>query len=130
MAVETLSRSEPQVISVENRVRNVNAEALTPSAASTLAAEYFQEEYDLFQKRFLAIRDKVNPEVGANLDQQALGYARVYDSIAMGDNRSLKQFTIVSAMEINKQALSEGRGYSAFGKNLYAIGSLMTSIAR
>jgi len=129
MTVEAPSIPQAETLSVTERVTSVDMGNLSPTAAGKLATEYFQEEYGIFEKRFLATRDKVPADIATKLDEQAINYANITDSLKVGDARPLKHFVIESGMAINRQAQNNGGRHSALGNSLYGLGARMSAIA-
>lgn len=115
-------------ISVEQQVREAQSKELTPESARNLATAYFAEQYSIFEKRFVALRDRVPSDVAEAWDTQAEWYAGMNDSIASGDLVPLKHHMLDLGMRANRAAHEKG-GYSPFGNALYAIGARMSPIA-
>jgi hypothetical protein len=129
MTVEAPSIPQVETLSATERVTSVDLEKLSPIAAGQLATEYFQEEYGIFEKRFVSIRDKVPADIATKLDEQAINYANIADSLRVGDARPLKLFVIESGMAINRQAQNNGGRHSTLGNSLYGLGARMSAIA-
>jgi hypothetical protein len=131
MSVEAPAISQVKNLSAKEKIKRVNLESLSIAEAGELATNYFREEYDIFEQRFVALRDKVPQNIAETWDQQAINYAVIADSLTAGDARPLKHFVITSGMEINRQSLNEQNNdsYRTFGNSLYGVGARMSSMA-
>jgi len=129
MSVESTSVIPQGVeISAEQRVREAHLGELTPESARSLATAYFAEQYSIFEKRFVALRDKVPSDIVETWDAQAEWYVGMNESITSGNLIPLKHHMLDLGMRANRAAHEKG-GYSPFGNALYAIGARMSPTA-
>ncbi len=115
------------LMSAGEQIGKQNVDSLTPVQAADLGVNIFKTAYEVFETRFVNLRDKVPQGVRDQWDKDAEAYAQIGVLLENGDTRPVKDYLIKSGMEFNKQALSNPQNTEArvLGRSLYEVGRRM-----